>query len=82
MVCGRGPKICRESHVSRDSRVTHGIFSSFVRDCEGQEKFSCDHETGLISCERDVSGTKFIDLVPCSPGRFIAWYGILHIRQR
>ena len=38
----RGPKICRESHVSRDSRVTHGIFSSFVRDCEGQQKFSCD----------------------------------------
>ena len=38
--CNRGSKICHESHVSRDSRVTHGIFSSFVRDCEGQQKFS------------------------------------------
>ena len=40
------------------SRVTHGIFSSFVRDCEGQQKFSCDRAwigTNLMwpGCERD-----------------------------
>ena len=40
------------------SRVTHGIFSSFVRDCEGQQKNSCDRAwigTNLMwtGCERD-----------------------------
>ena len=39
-------------------RVTHGIFSAFVTDCRGQQKFSCDREwigTNLMwaGCERD-----------------------------
>ena len=40
------------------SRVTHSILSSFVGDCEGQQKFSCDRAwiwTNLMwtGCEQD-----------------------------